>query len=258
MRRTPLFEATGYFRPFPDAHDVFSADVETHAQYLLPLASADLSHIAPNLNGTIHFIQPIEPYDGVVGQGSERCFNYLCRENWVGYQYSGDKCRLATNFEFFQFADLNADEKPSSKRKKQLQTLTEHYSKVRRGFELRRAHFHEHGALHNAWARKRNGVHNPKNRVELVKRLGGPSYSGNWSEAGNFPLTRGSVTDAEGEEWTTAVPKSEDDRDFLFIGQLSAFHYIAESPDFTCALDCDLLVFYDPVAKVALTTFDWS
>jgi hypothetical protein len=255
MRRTPLFEATSYFRPFPDAHDVFSADVENHTQYLLPLASVDLSHIAPDLIGTIHLIQPIEPFDGVVGQGSESHFNYLCRENWVGYQYSGDKCRLATDFGFFQLAALSADQKLTHRRKKQLQALTEHYSKVRKGFALRRVHFQEHGSLHHAWARKRNGVHNPKNRVELVNQLGGPSYTGNWSEAGNFSLTRGSVTDADGEEWTTAVPKTEDGRDFLFIGHLSAFHYVGDD---NCALGCNLLVFYDPLTKVALTTFDWS
>lgn len=35
------------------------------------------------------------------------------------------------------------------------------------------------------------------------------------------------------------------------------YHYIAENSDYTSMLGGDLLLFYDPKDKFALTTFDW-
>lgn len=258
MQRSPLFEATRYFRPFPSAKEVFDTDVERHACYLLPLATVDLSHVSPELNGIAHFIQPIEPYDGVVGEGARKYFNYLCRENWVGYQYDSGKCRLATDFRFFELAELSALPKLTGKNKKRMECLTQHYDNVRKGYELRKSHFHDHRSLHHAWSRKRKGTYREEDRVALVNALGGPSHAGNWSERGDVPLTRGTFTDPDGEEWSTALPRTEDGRDFLFIGQLSTYHYIHENPDYTSALGCNLMLYFDPVSEVALTTFDWS
>lgn len=258
MEVPPLFEETAHFRPFPDADEVFGLELELHIKYLLPLASVDLSHVIPDATGTIHFIQTIEPLDGVVGEGAEKHFNHFCRENWVGYRYDGNKCQLATDFQFFQLARLDAVEKPTGKQEKKIRQLSDHYATVCKGFELRKLHFQEYGALHNAWARKQKGVYSPDARVALVNRLGGPCHCGNWSEGSDFPLAESDFTDADGIEWPLAVPKTEDGRSFVFVGALSTYHYIAENPDFTSPLACDLLLFYDPVSKIAITTFDWS
>ncbi len=138
----------------------------------------------------------------------------------------------------------------------QLESLQTHYSKVREGLALRKAHYVRYGSLHNPWARKRKDKFNDDDRVALVECLGGPSFSGNWSEVG-FPLGRGVLVEGN-DEWTTASPQTEDGRDFVFVGKLKAYHYIAENRDFTSILTCDLLPFYDPQSQIALTTFDWS
>ena len=76
-----LHEATDYFKPFPKAEEVFGDDLESHSKYLLPLATVSLEHINPAWSGPIHFVQPIEPYDGVVGEDTPSHHGPLCAEN---------------------------------------------------------------------------------------------------------------------------------------------------------------------------------
>ncbi|HXG12745.1 MAG TPA: hypothetical protein VNK04_23505 [Gemmataceae bacterium] len=259
MNGETLFEATDYFQPFPRAEMVFASQVERHSEYLLPLASIDLSHLSSDWEGRIHFVLPIEPYDGVIGEETREYHNYLCRKNWLGYRILDDKYDLACDFRFFLKAHAEATAPKGRKALQVRRALTAHYERVREGFRLRRKHFQEHGCLHHAWAkRKRGGQYAEADRVELVRNLGGVSFSGNWSEMGAFPLARYTHIGEGGEELTTAYPKTEDGRDFTFIGSIPAWHYIAENPEFTSLCGCELLLFYDPRDKVALTTFDWS
>lgn len=238
-----LYQGTDYFHPFPNVQDVFASRIDEHAEYLLPLASVDLSHLNPEWAGCIHFVAPIEPEDGVVGDETQEFHTYLCRDNWVGYRIVEGRYELACDFGFFRKGSLRS-----------------HYEKARAGFELRKTHFREHARLHNAWAESlADGQFDDDDRVALVRKLGGPSLSGNWSELENFPISRDrTYVDQNGEEWPCAHPKTEDGRTFEFIGCIPMYHYIAENPDYTSILGGDLLLFYDPKDNLALTTFDWS
>jgi len=51
----------------PSADQVFIRP-DYHARYLLPLMSLELSNVFADLSGPIHFINPIEPYDGCIGK----------------------------------------------------------------------------------------------------------------------------------------------------------------------------------------------
>lgn len=57
-----------------------------HAQYLLPLLTFELSDVFDDLNGPIHFIDPIEPYDGCIGGFTKEHHSYYCRENWISFK----------------------------------------------------------------------------------------------------------------------------------------------------------------------------
>ena len=131
MNGETLFQQTGYFHPFPDARDVFASRVQEHAEYLLPLASVELSHLAHQWNGRIHFVAPIEPYDGVLGEDTEDFHNYLCRENWVGYRIIDGKYDLACDFRFFQKAYYANCPPKGRTLKKRYEALGLHYERTR-------------------------------------------------------------------------------------------------------------------------------
>ncbi|MCA9112997.1 MAG: hypothetical protein KDA52_23790 [Planctomycetaceae bacterium] len=244
--KSALFTAMDYFQPFPEPEETFADDVDRHARFLLPLAGVNLSQLSPELSGTVHFIQPVEPYDGVVGDGGNEFFNHLCRENWVGFQYEGNKCRLACDFRFFKLARLESLEPQSDREKSTFASLTKHYDDVHSGFSSAKTHYSRHKALHS-WKAKE--PFSDDDQLPLLKSLGGDSeqYSCNWAAVDDMPLTR--ISDEH------TVPRTEDGRDFLFVGELRTSHYIWSN---RFALCCELLLFYDPVSRVTLTTFDWS
>ncbi len=78
MAYTPLYEATEYFQPFPTPESVFSKDVERHMNYFLPIATVSLSHINSKWSGKVHFVVPVEPWDGVVGEKTIKHHTFLC------------------------------------------------------------------------------------------------------------------------------------------------------------------------------------
>jgi hypothetical protein len=199
MHGETLLQETVYFHPFPAPEDVFARDVQRHSEFLLPLATVDLSHLSPNWDGKLHFVLPIEPNDGVVGEETKPYHNYLCRDNWIGYNVVSNKYELACDFGFFLKSHDNV---PSGRRALQArQALETHYERVCEGFRLRRSHFQEQRCMHNAWARKkRSGGYADADRVALVRDLGGVSLGGNWAQSGDFPLSRYDHVDDQGEK----------------------------------------------------------
>jgi hypothetical protein len=65
---------------FPDPKEVFAFEVEEHRKYLLPLASLNISEINDNWEGVVHFIQPIEPFEDLVGEDAKEYHTFYCRE----------------------------------------------------------------------------------------------------------------------------------------------------------------------------------
>jgi hypothetical protein len=204
------------------------------------------SQLSPDLDGTIHFIQPVEPYDGVVGEDCDAFFNYYCRQNWFGLRYNGGKCSLTCDFRFFKLANLEATASLTPRQQRQLSGLREHYQTVHAGFDAAKRHFALHGALYNRYA---SPPYEESDRLELLKCLGGQSeqFSCNWAQLNDMPLTRLSPEHS--------VPQSPDGRDFIFVGELRSFHYLCGPGSALC---CDLLLFYDPVSQISLATFEWS
>lgn len=248
-----LYQATDYFRPFPALEDVFGKNAEEHGRYLLPLASVDLARLRDDWSGWLHFVIPIEPHDGVVGEDTSEYHNHLCQENWIGYKIVDGKYRLACDFRYFLKAHAEMDVSPVSPQTRE--ALENHYVEVRRQYDLSRQHYLKYGCLHSPYAEPdEQGV--IKDRPLELGEVGGVTCGGNWAED-TRDLAFGKYVDSSGEEWTTAAPKTEDGRDFCFIGELLAFHYLHATDDSSVG-GCRVVLFYDPVDNVALTTFDWS
>lgn len=94
---------------FPEPSDVFSSKIDEHREFLLPLATLDLSMINKSWSGDIHFVQPIEPWDGVVGEDTTPHHNYYCRQNWLGYKLVDGRFELLADVLFFQRAYIKAN-----------------------------------------------------------------------------------------------------------------------------------------------------
>ncbi|NOZ41167.1 MAG: hypothetical protein GXP24_13215 [Planctomycetes bacterium] len=252
MAYSPLYEATDYFEPFPAPESVFAKDVDRHMEFLLPLATVSLSHINTKWSGKVHFVVPIEPWDGLVGEQTTKYHTYLCRTNWIGFKVNRQwKYSLDADFRYFLKSDVE-NRKDVKITKNEMQELNSHYELTRISFDQKRSHFKANGALHASYARRRNGQYPDDSRSDLTGELGGFAGWGNWPEIGDFPLSRHVVFNEEfDEEETTPLPQAKDESDFVFIGWIPAGIY-CKGPSY------NLYLFYHRKKRLALTTFDWS
>jgi hypothetical protein len=254
MPRKVLFGDSDYYRAFPDPKDVFARRVRGHAAALLPVGSLSLGFLSPRWNGLIHFLLPVEPVGGCGRAGEEGANefgNYLCRPNWVGYRLTGNKCELACDLRFFRKA-LYADRVPqTAEERAEAEELERHYRREHEEFDRRAAFYREHGWLcqwPDQWTGAKRDVKSL--RAALVRDLGGTSWHGNWANSGDFPKSKYPAV-REGYDTFRAYPRTEDGRDFHFVGSVEMWNYLGDT-------NGTLLLFYDPEQQVALTTVDWS
>ncbi len=239
-------------RLFPDPNDVFARDVALHCRYLLPLATIDLSLVNPEFSGKAHFIQPIEPQDGVVGEGGDEYFTYHTRRNFVGYVYDGDRCVFDGDFHYFERHRLGSRNELTERESHIQKCYDDHYRIVRDGYDLARNHVSKYGMLH-----KRNSEppYTPSDRLRIAMYIGGRSEGGNWASDDGFPIDWGRSERNDGGFDFNVAPLTADERRFEFVGQIPVYCYVWSERS---TLSCDLVMFFDPVDRVALTTFDWS
>jgi hypothetical protein len=252
MRSKTLFGDTEYYRAFPDPKDVFTRRIRSHAAALIPIGTLSLSHMSPKWDGLIHFILPVEPVGGcgLLGEGTNEFCNYLCRPNWIGYRMTGDKCELACDLRFFRKAMYENCPPQNAKERKEAKDLAEHYRHMNDAFDGRAAFYREHGWLCQSpdeWSGKQKDIRSTR---DALVRLGGISWDSNWSNTGDFPLSKypGRL---EGYDSFKVYPKTEDGRDFHFIGSVDMWSYFGDT-------NGELLLFYDPEERVTVSTIDWS
>lgn len=240
-----IFNNNEYFTAFPHPSTVFASEIEKHLQYFLPLASVDLSKIKPEWEDIVHFIVPIEPEDGVLGETTEEFYTYYSRDNWVGFRNSERLCVFEGSWNLFV-----------------KDTIPDYYKAALDGFNVAKKHFNAHGALHivDTNSDEEGEGFDSDEPLELVEQLGGECFDNNWANMGNFDISRTGnwvYTDHDRAHDKKKVrPLTEDGRPFEYIGVINASSYnMNEDADFTWA---DSLLFYDPVTKISLLTFDWS
>jgi hypothetical protein len=242
---TTLFAESEYFKVFPDPKTVFASSIDKHLRHFLPLATVELSKVNPEWSGKVHFIVPIGPKDSAVGETTTEFHTYYSCFNWVGFQYQHDRCSYIGDWRM-----LVTDSDP------------EFYHAAVDGYETAKNHFKENKALHYvSETPDKNGDFFDSNRPrQLVEQLGGECYDANWANMGNFNITRfGSwfeMYNGELEEEQKIRPLTQDGRPFEYIGFINADYYnMNKKTDYTWT---ESLLFYDPVSKISLVTFDWT
>jgi hypothetical protein len=251
MAISALYEPTESFHPFPNASDVFATEVGRHANFLLPLATLDLAHLRKGWHGRVHFVQPIEPWQEVVGQYTSEYHSSLCRPNWVGYRLDeSSRYAIDCDFRYFRKAYLEAKGELEQKESAELTTLNKHYEAVRQSYAAHKQHFQQFGALHAKYAEPVDGRYPEDTRQELVYDLGRLPGWGNWAESKDFPLRVEKIVGSDGQPESQPYPMTDDRGEFMFVGWLHAFTYAS-------GCSCNLYLFYNHEARLALTTFDW-
>ena len=225
----------------PDPKSVFTQP-EFGTKYVFPLLSFELSDVFDDLSGPLHFIDPIEPYDGYIGGFTKQHHSYYCRENWISFKVKGGLYSFEGPEEYFAKAYWKTHDVPESV----------HIS-VRDGWKKAVDDFYvERTAKFIKWRAALSNDMGANLRIHGVRldNFGGQPWDANWVHTVDFPMVaQDGVMDLDGEPFanTFHYPLTEDGRRFRYIGFVEAF-------DWRCAIH----LFFDPVEQRALQTFDWT
>jgi hypothetical protein len=85
-----VLEPQRWLRVFPAAEDVFIDDERYLHKHLHPLLSIELSAIDPALQGWVHLLSPIEPYECYIGDHTGQFHNEYTCGNWISFRLEAD------------------------------------------------------------------------------------------------------------------------------------------------------------------------
>jgi NADH:ubiquinone oxidoreductase subunit len=221
-----------FIRPFPGAEEVFSGRIDAHRKVLQPLLSVDASKVDPAWGGWLHFVMPIEPDDGLIGEDedSEPYHTDYCVTNWVAFEVRDSKYRFLADFRYFR---INSDK-----------IRPENRDYLQSDYDEKEASLAETKRVFAATGELRAPM-NPAVRVAWLNDLGGETGAANWTAFGLKILA------GRNEEGDFVRPCTKDGRAFRYVGSLTGWNYRPNAPD-------SILLFYDPETSVAALTFDYT
>lgn len=226
-----------FLRPFPAPEDVFVEPVERYLRHLHPLISIELSAACPDLTGWIHLVSPIEPRDGYLGDRGEQAWGPYLQPNWIGFRLTADhRFQLLGDFKFFA---LEHEDSPEACLGEQ-QTLRDYYEEQRASFQAHKTQFDKTGQVCSI---TRYGYR----PVAPLERLGGVAETANmiWQDVPNAAFTYKVFSS---DRTFDHAPRTRDGRLFRFIASVPGWRYRKDGAD-------QILLYYDPVERVALESF---
>ncbi|MGE6333321.1 enolase [Stenotrophomonas sp. NPDC077659] len=229
---------------------VFPDDQAWLGQHLLPLLKIDLGVLRPGLAGQVAtMLCPIEPYDGCIGETTEEHHNDFTGTNWIAFELTaGNEMRFLGNEAYF-LGDAADDEDARA-----------HVAEMRDSHDQAKAHFQQHGCLASV---SRYGDGEPEEQAWL-DQLGGPIWFGNWTGYTRIPSAfviedlagttqRGNLHFRNSSDHLPddGIRITRDDQPFFHVASVAAYRW--------CAAGADAIVmFYEPVSRTVLFTYDWS
>ncbi len=238
-----ITEVTPFLRPFPDPSEVFCEPASQYAKHMHPLVSVDLSAIHPQWNGWIHFVSPLEPYEGCIGDATAPYHNAYLRANWIAFKREDGRYRLLGDFRYFLLENSPDDPEVKELYEGHRADLEAHYAEQQASYEAKKACFLQHGALYHTWAQAQaDGTYAKKDQINLIDQLGGKTGNRNWVSTSDFPVK---IHDEDSR------PITPDGRCYEFIGYVAGYNYRQDGAD-------AIVLFYDPQTDVALLTFDYT
>ncbi len=221
-------------KPFPE--NIFIEEQSWLNNYLLPLISIDLGILNDKLKGIIvHMINPVEPYEGLIGEGTTEFHNEFCSENWIALELTSDnKYRFLGKEDYFLSSPnhKNTDEDLIAS----INEIKETYQKVKDKFKTT-------GKL-LPWQGD-----NPQNFMDY---LGGEVGYGNWTDTSPTPSEF--ILDINKDDLFndgTSVTLTHKGEEFIYIGEVAGYNYCGSGAD-------AILMFYEPKSRIVLFSYDWS
>lgn len=227
----PVLDELGNFCAFPEADKVFGDEIDAHRRVLHPILSLDVRIGSPMWSGTLHFVLPVEPWDGALGEDCPHLHGPNCGYNWIKLSVSDSKYRFAGDFGFFKITH-----RPDAE-------IERMYREFEKSYGDKKTQFLATGAIVS-----RQGV--------WMNQIGGTAPGGNWANSfrteedvnryGETPDRIKLVRDG----WRAQLINANGSP-FHYIGGLTGWHYRDFGAD-------SLHLFFDPVASEALIALDFS
>ena len=216
---------------FPEASTVFSAAQPWLEKYLLPLASFDLASLDPALGDVrLHFIKPVEPDNGCIGDEAWATHTDYCCENWLCFHLEDDGTyRFLAEEDYF----LGENATPDAQK---------YFAKVRASYQQIKQLYRESGVVVQ-WLDDNN-----------LPRLGGPPeflpyfYQGNWSTT---EPPAAFTTGEDYDNWDEEADIRYQGRRFICIATSASYDWGEGGAD-------TIFLLYEPHSRLVLMTFDYT
>jgi len=228
------------FSLLPNPNQVFFDDVEKHSEVLIPLLSIELNDVEPALNGLVHFVLPLEPFD-TVGLETTQYHTYYSRCNWLAYNVKDGKISLETDFNFIQYnyvkahpdfkshfdgVDIYLDNLPKD--------LSDELSKIKRNYLKITKKYLSYSETPNKFLKYFEQFPEPYEDIE-------DSFPSAVNPKDNIPY-----------------PLTKDGRMFKYIGTLDVTDFVfydENRKQVSLGHDLSIILYYDPVDNIVLNTF---
>jgi len=256
----PYLRLKPYLHSFPEAKDVFASaeqnggvSPERAAYFAPPLLSIDLAAVNPDWVGRIHIVTVLEDAnitDGYFADGMEEFHSYYTRSNWIGFQLDKhSRYRLLGDWRCFY---AMSDDEAVRNRAEVLEAYQKHHKNLTASRAFYRQHqdlpfsYDEEGQTYEGYVKGQGFL-----QQWSAGRIRPDSC--NWEDSGGFPLVELTEPPDEDENWPYPwlCPITEDGRPFIYIGSVCGYQYHEGGPG-------RIVLFYDPITRIALQTFDWS
>ena len=216
---------------FPEASTVFSAAQPWLEKHLLPLASFDLASLDPALGDVrLHFLKPVEPDNGCIGDEAWATHTDYCCENWLCFHLEDDGTyRFLAEEDYFLGENVAPDAR-------------EYFAKVRASYRQIKRLYRESGVVVQ-WLDDNN-----------LPRFGGPPsflpyfYQGNWSTT--KPPAAFTI-DENYNEWDEEADIRYQGKRFICIATDAGYNWGEGGAD-------TIFLLYEPHSRLVLMTFDYT
>ena len=239
-----------YLHPFPQAEDIFVAEQPWLKEHFLPLVSIDLAVLNPDWAGqTVHMLNPFEPSEGYIGDGTEPYHNEFTAPNWLAFRLTDDnRYQFLGNEGFFMRSPVNRNNPQNYYNEEYADELRAHYQTSKQNVE-------QYGCLLDAHYPEYQGSFNRKN---FLDDIGGGFWYGNWTEGADIPSAFALNLQPAGTKLADLDDLPDDGIKITYNG--NPFHYIANVAGYNyCGGGADaIILMYEPVSRTVLFTFDYS
>jgi hypothetical protein len=215
--------------PFPE--DIFIPAQASLENYLLSLISIDLGLLRNDLQGTtVHILNPVEPYEGFIGEETAEFHNAFCGENWLTLELTKDnKYQFLGDEGYFLSAPVhNHKDKIDELLLEHIKEVKDTYRKVKSGYKSK-------GQL-LPWQ-----ADNPQ---DFIDRLGGEIHYGNWTDSALPPPAFDMLFhETAGENLPNdGISISYKGNHFFLVAEVAGYHYCGHGAD-------AILTFYEPESR---------